>query len=65
MDYLSEVLSPSENEHTLASLEQSVAATVETLQDSLLANIDNLIDAFIDDDDDELSWVYFGVGGPT
>jgi hypothetical protein len=65
MDYLSEVLSPSENEHTLASLEQSVAATVETLQDSLLANIDNLIDAFIDDDDDELSWVYFGVGGPA
>lgn len=65
MDYLSEVLSPSENEHTLASLEKSVAATVETLQDSLLANIDNLIDAFIDDDDDELSWVYFGVGGPA
>ena len=65
MDYLSEVLSPSENEHTLASLEQSVAATVETLQDSLLANIDNLIDAFIDDDDDELSWVYFGVVGPA
>ena len=65
MDYLSEVLSPPENEHTLASLEQSVTATVETLQDSLLANIDNLIDAFIDDDDDELSWVYFGVGGPA
>ena len=65
MDYLSEVLSPSENEHTLASLEQSVVATVETLQDSLLANIDNLIDAFTDDDDDELSWVYFGVGGPA
>jgi hypothetical protein len=65
MDYLSEVLSPSENEHTLASLEQSVVATVETLQDSLLANIDNLIDAFIDDYDDELSWVYFGVGGPA
>ncbi len=65
MDYLSEVLSPSENEHTLASLEQSVVATVETLQSSLLANIDNLIDAFIDDEDDELSWVYFGVGGPA
>ena len=65
MDYLSEVLSPSENEHTLASLEQSVVATVETLQDSLLANIDNLVHGFIDVDDDELSWVYFGVGGPA
>ena len=65
MDYLSEALAPSENEHTLASLEQSVTAIVETLQSSLLANIDNLTSACIDDDDDELSWVYFGVGGPA
>jgi len=65
MDYLSEVLSPSENVHTLASLEQSVAITVEALQSSLIANIDNLVHGFTDDEDDELSWVYFGVGGPA
>jgi len=64
MDYLSEVLVPSENEHSKASLPKSI--DLEVLQASLLENIGNLIDNTFDDDlDDELNWVYFGVGGPA
>lgn len=64
MDYLSEVLVPSENEHSKASLPKSIDLVV--LQASLLENIENLIDnTFEDDLDDELNWVYFGVGGPA
>jgi hypothetical protein len=64
MDYLSEVLVPSENEHSKASLPKPIDLVV--LQASLLENIGNLIDNTFDDDlDDELNWVYFGVGGPA
>jgi hypothetical protein len=63
MDYLSEVLVPSENEHSKASLPKSI--DLEVLQQSLVENIGNLIDNTFDDLDDELNWVYFGVGGPA
>jgi hypothetical protein len=63
MDYLSEVLVPSENEHSKASLPKSI--DLEVLQQSLVENIENLIDNTFDDLDDELNWVYFGVGGPA